>query len=211
MERWSSAAFLATAVASLALAVGAGCSAPQATVRYDSGGPGETINYDIARYQYARGPKVQIVLVRRPVAPSGTAEADFEYVYFELPDQDKYGWLPEDKVPVYRWLREGGRDAVWLGTAGQVQMLALGGRETMGLDFRVDFDSLVGDGRHHVFSGHLDLKEDVVATQGFINRYGVPLMAMLGQKPLPPPPPAPKTPAGTKAPSASKAKSKNSF
>ena len=182
MGRWLFTAAPAMAAALLAGA-GAGCAAPQATVRCDSGGPAETVVYGVARYQYARGPKVQVVLVRRPVAPAGEPEADFEYVYFELPDQDRYGWLAEDKVPVYRWLREGGRDTVWLGTAGEVREWTFGGRETMGLAFRVTFDPLVGDGRPHVFSGHLVMKEDVIATQGAINRYGVQLMALLGQKP----------------------------
>jgi hypothetical protein len=168
-------------------------------VRYDAGGQDEAVTYDTVAYQYTRDTGVQIVLVRRPVAPAGTPEADFEYVYFELPDRERYEWVTEDRVPVYRWVRAGGHDAVWLGTTGTVRESTFGGRETMGFDFHVTMDPLLGDGRPHVFSGAFQLKENVTAAQGFINHYGLQLMKLLGQKAklLPPAPlNQPKKPGG---------------
>jgi hypothetical protein len=199
------------AMAAALAGVGCGGGAQQATVRYDMGGPEEITVYSTVAYQYAKGEKVQVVMVRRPVAPAGTPEADFEYVYFELPNRDRYGWLAEDKVPVYRWVREAGRDTVWLGMAGNVRESTFGGRETMGFHFEVTMDPLVGDGRPHVFSGAVQMKENVVAVQGFINHYGLQLMALLGQHALPAPVPAPgvKKPATT-TPTKSK-KNKDTF
>jgi hypothetical protein len=191
MRQW-----LVLAMMGMVALAGVGCTRTQVTVQYDPNRPGEPVPYSVYAYQFTKSEKVQIVLARRPVAPAGTPEASFEYVYFELPDRDRYGWLLEDKVPVYRWVHESGHDTVWLGTAGDVRMSAFGGRESMGFDFRITMDPLLGDGKPHIFSGTVHMSEDLLATQGLINRYGLQLMKLLGQKPkdLPPTPASPKKP-----------------
>ena len=185
--RVTGAAALAAVV--LALAALAGCGRPQATVRYVTGGPDEKVTYDSATFQLARGAKVQIILHRRMAAPLGTADADFEYVYFELPEAKRYGWLREDNVPAYRWIREGGHDRLWRGAAGQMSQRAADSKQHMHFDFRVTMEPVAGtEGGAYVLTGSLRMEEDTVRTQGLINRYGDWMLTLLGEKPKPPPP-----------------------
>jgi len=179
------------ALAALALAALAGCGGPRATIRYARGEPQEVVTYDSATYQLAKGNKVQILLFRRMAAPIGTADADFEYTFFELPERKHYGWLREDAVPVYRWVRQGGRDHLWLGTTGQESLRSAGTAGHMHFDFRVTMEPLRDTtGGAYFLTGKVKLIEDLVLTQGLINQYGDWLVSLLGLKP--PASPAPK-------------------
>lgn len=174
----------------VALALGAGCGGPRATIRYTGGGPDETVTYESATYQLARDRKVQIILFRRVAAPVGTADADFEYVFLELPERDQYGWLRDDRVPAYRWVRQAGRDHVWLGTAGQVRLALRDSKLHMHLDFRATMEPVAGTaGGAYVLAGDLKVVEDTVRTQGLINRYGEWLGSIVNPKPPPEPKP----------------------
>ena len=165
------AAALAIAAA-LALAV-AGCGRPEAVIRYTTGGPDEVVRYESATFQLARDDKVQIVLFRRKAAPRGTADADFEYVFLELPERRQYGWLRADRVPAYRWVHVGGEDHVWLATAGQVRMRFADGKEHVHFDFRMTMESVRGTaGAAYVLEGDVKVYEDTFRTQTLITRYG---------------------------------------
>jgi hypothetical protein len=172
----------------LALVAGlaAGCGGPRAAVRYAAGKPDETVAYDTATYQFARDRKVQILLYRRTAAPIGEADPDFEYVCLEIPERAKYGWLKEDHVPVYRWVRQYGRDTVWQGTAGQVTLRFGDGRRHLHLDFRMTMEPLgAGEGGGHILSGRVKCLEDAARTQGLVNRYGEWLRSLLQPPPTP--------------------------
>ena len=180
------------ALATLPIFLLAGCGRPKATVRYVTGGPDETVSYDSGTFQRARNHKVQVVLFRRTAAPIGEADPDFEYVFLELPDRPHYGWLKEDRIPAYRWVRQGGRDRIWLATAGQVRLTLLG--RILRLDFRTTMEPVAGTpGGAYVLAAVVRCPEDLVRTQGLINRYGQWLQSLLAA----PPPAATLLPAGS--------------
>jgi hypothetical protein len=179
------------ALAAVAAMAAAGCSKPQAKIRYMTGGADETVTYDMALFQLAKGSRVQIILYRRTAAPVGEADPDFEYTFFELPERPHYGWVKDDNVPAYRWVRQDGRDRLWRGTSGQVNLSPGGGGQHMHFDFQVTMEPLDGtSGGVYVLGGAAKCTEDLVASQGLINRYGDWLLSLLGQ--------APKSPAGPK-------------
>jgi len=184
----STRGMIVAALAGLALAACAGCGRPRASIQYVTEGGGRDVAYDFATFQLARERKVQIILFCRTAAPIGEADPDFEYVFFELPEAEHYGWLREDRVPAYRWVREGGKNQVWLGTAGQVGTSLGDSKQHLHFNFRVTMEP-VGDtlGGAYVFSGKFKVLEDIVRTQGLINRYGAWLGSLVN--PVPPPPP----------------------
>ncbi len=179
---------LAFTLVGLSLAA-AGCGGrPYATIQYLAGGMDETATYDVAVYQLARNDKVQIILYRRVAAPVGTADPDFEYVFFELPEAETYGWLPEDNVPAYRWIHRDGRNQIWKATSGQVSEWMSNDKTSMRFGFEATMDPVADtSGASHIFSGTVRLPEDVVKTQGLMNRYDEWLRTLLGEKPQPPP------------------------
>jgi len=173
-------------LAALALAA-AGCGRPQATVRYVAGGSDETVFYDSATYQMARGQKIQVILFRRMAAPIGEADPDFEYVFFELPQRLRVGWVREDAMPVYRWVREDHHDRLWAGTSGQARETPGDSAQHLHLDFQVTMEPLAGTpGGSYLLTGHIKCTEDMILTQGMINKYGDWLLNLLGQKPKAP-------------------------
>jgi len=188
------------ALAALALAAVMGCGGPQATIRYMSGGMQEMVAYDSATYQLAKGNKVQVLLFRRTAAPVGTADADFEYAFFELPEGKHYGWLREDGVPVYRWVHQGGRDHLWLGATGQEGLRSADSGAHMHFDFRVTMEPLRDTpGGAYFLTGNVRLTEDPVLTQGLVNQYGNWLVSLLGLKPPEKAPPKSKSVAAATA------------
>lgn len=182
--------------AGLAMAVLAGCGRPQATIRYTAGGPTEQVAYDSVTFQIAKGKKYQIVLLRRVAAPIGTADPDFEYTFFELPERERYGWLREDNVPVYRWVHQGGHDRLWLGATGQETLTATEDSQYLKFDFRVTLEPLrETPGGAYFLTGKIRLTDDPSVTQGLINRYGDWLLSLLGIVPPEGPEPKAKPPA----------------
>ena len=178
------------ALATLPLFLLAGCGRPSAKIRYVTGGPDETVSYDSGTFQRARSHKVQVVLFRRTAAPIGEADPDFEYVFFELPDRPHYGWLKEDRIPAYRWVRQGGHDRIWLATAGQVRLTLLD--RSLRLDFRTTMEPVAGTpGGAYVLTAVVRCPEDLIRTQGLINRYGQWLQSLLAAPPPAPPPASP--------------------
>jgi len=175
---------MAAAAAALALVCLAGCGHPHATVQHMSGGVDQDITYDSTTFQLAKDYRVQILLFRRTAAPIGTADPDLEYVFFELPEKDDYGWLKGDRLPIYRWVREGGSDHVWLGTSGQATMAMGDSKQHMHFTFRVTMEP-VGDtpGDAYVFTGKFKVVEDAFRTQSLINRYGPWLGSLVNPKP----------------------------
>jgi len=171
--------------ASAVAAIGAaGCGKPHAAIRYATGGPDEQVLYDSATFQLARRQKVQIILFRRTAAPIGEADPDFEYLFFELPERARYGWLRADHVPAYRWVRQGGQNRIWLGTAGQVQLRMRDSKQHMYFRFRVTMEPVAGTpGGAYVLAGNPKVVEDTVNTQSLINRYGEWLASIVNPKP----------------------------
>lgn len=201
-----SGTWLTAAAAVLAVAVLAGCGGPQASVHYMTGGPDETVGYDMAVFQVARGGKNQIFLFRKTAAPVGVADHDFELTFFEVPEKSHYGWVKEDNVPAYRWVRQEGRDHLWRGTAGQVGIRGIDDLAHIHFDFQTTMEPITGTpGGVYVLSGHVQCTQDIVQAQGLWNRYGDWLLSLVGIKPQEPPrPPAGPTPG---APSKMPAKS----
>jgi hypothetical protein len=182
--------------AGLALTVLAGCGPPQATIRYTAGGPTEQVAYDSATFQIAKGGKYQVVLFRRVAPRLGTADPDFEYTFFELPERDRYGWLREDNVPVYRWVHQSGRDHLWLGATGQESMNDTENDQFLKFDFRATMEPLRGTpGGAYFLTGAIRLTDDPTVTQSLINRYGDWLLSLLGVTPPESPEPKAKPPA----------------
>ena len=172
------------ALAALPLVLLAGCGRPTARIRYVTGGPDETVSYDSATFQLARGRKVQVVLFRRTAAPIGEADPDFEYLFLELPEQPHYGWLKADRIPAYRWVRHDGHDRIWLGAAGQVRMALADSKQHMHLDCRTTMEPLPGTpGGAYVLAARLACPEDPIRTQSLINRYGQWLQSLLASPP----------------------------
>jgi hypothetical protein len=192
--------------AAMALAAAAGCAGrPQASIRYVTGGPDETVRYDLAVFQLARGQKMQVMLFRRTAAPIGEADPDFEFVLLELPERAHYGWVKEDNVPAYRWVRQNSRDHLWQASAGQASMQGPDDKEYVRLDFQATMEPLGGTpGGVYVLSGQVRCTEDIVLAQGLMNRYGEWLLTLVGKKP----PEGPQPPA--KAPAAAPKKSSKS-
>ena len=177
------------AVVGLTVALAAGCGEPTARIRYLAGGPDDIVRYDAATFQLARGDKVQVVLFRQTAAPVGAADPDFEYVILELPERERYGWLAEDRVPAYRWVRQRGGDYVWLATAGQVRLGFGDGKVHLHLDVRMTMEPVGGTaGSAYVLEGDITVREDVFRTQSLINRYGPWLASILKPEPKDEPP-----------------------
>ena len=177
------------AAAMLLIAAG-GCGWPQATIRYVGGGPDETVHYDLTVYQLAKDVKVQVVLYHRTAAPVGDADPDFEYVFFELPEQAEFSWIKDDGVPMYRWVRQNGRNTVWRGTSGRSRVMPSIDKTHMHFIFQVTMEPVAGTpGGAYVLNGDVRCAEDMIATQSLIRRYGEWLMTILGEPPKPPPEP----------------------
>jgi len=180
ISRWIGAVVL------MAATLAAGCGGPQARILYMSGGPDETVRYDLAVYQLAKGAKVQAILFRKTAAPIGDADPDFEYVFFELPEKETFGWIKDDHVPAYRWVRQGGRDRVWRGATGRVTESSGDNKEHLHLVFRVTMEPAAGTpGGPYELSGNVKFTEDMVMTTGLMNRYSDWLRTILGEKPKP--------------------------
>lgn len=163
-----------------AIALGGGCGRPRATIEHVTGGRQETVEYDLAAFQLVRGHKVQVVMFRRAAAPVGQADADFEYLFMEIPEKATYGWLRADDVPAYRWVHKGGKDRVWLATAGQIEMRKGDGGRHIHLDFRATMEPVAGTGGGaYVIGGDVKMIEDPVRTQSLITRYGAWLGSIL--------------------------------
>jgi len=184
-------------VAAMVLLAVAGCAGqPKASIRYVTGGPDETVAYDLAVFQFARGEKVQIMLFRRTAAQIGEADPDFEFVLFELPERPHYGWVKEDNVPAYRWVRDGSRDHLWCASAGLVSLRTSDDKQYLHLDFQATMEPVSGTpGGVYVLSGRVRCTEDIVLAQGLMNRYGDWLLTLVGKKPKEPPKPPAKSPA----------------
>jgi hypothetical protein len=192
--RWRWITVLAAAIA---LTAAAGCgSQPRASVRYMTGGPDETVKYDMAIFQMARGEKMQILLFRRTAAPVGEADPDFEFVLLELPQRSRYGWVKEDNVPAYRWVRQNSRDHLWQATAGQMSMRGIDDNRHIHVDFQATMEPIAGTpGGAYVFSGSVQCNDDIVQAQGLMNRYGQWMLTLVGKLPKEPPNPPAKPPA----------------
>jgi len=196
--RWTVAA------AALALLAAAGCGGPQVSIHYMTGGPDETVAYDMAIFQLARGNRIQVFLFRKTAAPVGVADHDFELTFFELPEKSRYGWVKEDNVPAYRWVRQESRDHLWRGTAGQVGIRGATDMEYIRFDFQTTMEPIAGTpGGVYVLSGNVRCTEDIVQAQGLWNRYGNWLLSLVGIKPKEPPRPPGRTPAPSKMPAKS--------
>jgi len=185
--RRSSRLPVAAALVVLALgALAAGGCGPSARISSAGGGRERTVYYDSAAFQLARGHLVQIVLYRRTPAPFGDPDPDFEYVFFQVPEEKRFGWLREDNLPIYRWVREAGRDQLWQGTAGegQIRFGLAPDRDHIHFDFHVTMVPLRDTGGSvYVFSGDVKCNEDLARTQGLMNRYGEWLARLLTSTP----------------------------
>jgi hypothetical protein len=203
--RWI--AVLAAAV-TLAAAAGCGGGQPKAAIRYMTGGPDEAVRYDLAVFQMARGEKIQVLLFSRVAAPIGEADPDFELVLLELPHKSRYGWVKEDGVCAYRWVRQNNHDSLWRAASGQASMRGIDDSDHIHLDFQTTMEPMPGTaGGEYVFSGKVQCNEDIVQSQGLMNRYGEWLLTLVGKKPKEPPKPPAKPPSGATP----KKKSKSPF
>lgn len=176
-------------LAAMAL-VGAACQpgrpAGQGLVREDAGQPDEPLRYQSATYQLVRGGRVQVVLFRRLAGeadPSAGPDAgDFEYVSLDLPERSHYGWLREDAVPAWRWVREGGRDRVWHAASGRAVLGFSPDKASIQARIEATLVPLVPpEGGVEILKGRAALREDVRRTQGLLNAYGGPLQALVAE------------------------------
>jgi len=170
----------------VALAFTASGCGPSARISSAAGGKDQTVSYESATFQLARGHLAQIVLFRRTPAPFGDPDPDFEYVFFQVPEDNRFGWVREDNLPVYRWVRENGKDQLWQGTAGEggIRFGILTGKGHIHFNFHVILSPIHGTaGGVYVFSGNVKCTEDLPRTQGLMNRYGEWLERILATKP----------------------------
>ncbi|MCX5648592.1 MAG: hypothetical protein NTX40_05775 [Planctomycetota bacterium] len=184
--------FVAPALLALALAFAAPGCGPSARISSAAGGKDQSVSYASATFQLARGHLVQIILFRRTPAPFGDADPDFEYVFFQVPERNRFGWVREDNLPVYRWVRENGKDQLWQGTAGEghIRFGVLSDKGHIHFDFHVTMSPIhETPGSVYVFSGDVKCTEDLPRTQGLLNRYGEWLSRILATKPADEPPP----------------------
>jgi len=159
----------------VALAFTASGCGPSARISSAAGGKDQTVSYESATFQLARGHLVQVILFRRTPAPFGDPDPDFEYVFFQVPEDNRFGWVREDNLPVYRWVRENGKDQLWQGTAGKGHIH---------FNFHVILSPIHGTaGGVYVFSGNVKCNEDLPRTQGLLNRYGEWLERILASEP----------------------------
>jgi len=177
-RRAGAVAFLAAAV-SLALA---GCGTPEAALRDEADGAEEPVWYETAIFALARGGKIRIVLFRQMGTAGAPGEADFEYVFLDLPEKRRYGWLRDDRVPAYRWTHTLGQDRIWLGTMGHVSLRFFDNKQRLRLDLEMTMRP-VGEtaGRPYVYEAEMWVTEEVVRTQELIDRYGARLAALVEQ------------------------------
>jgi len=176
---------IAAAVLVLASTLASGCG-PSARISSAAGGKDQTVSYESATFQLARGRLVQVVLFRRTPAPFGDPDPDFEYVFFQVPERKRFGWVREDNLPVYRWVRENGKDRLWQGTAGEgsIRFGILSDKGHIHFHFHVTLSPIHDTaGGAYVFSGAVKCAEDLPRTQGLMNRYGEWLERILASKP----------------------------
>jgi hypothetical protein len=179
----------AEVLAAMALAV-AGCQpgrpAGQGFVREAAGQPDVPLRYPSATYQLARGGRVHMVLFRRlagEAEPSAGPDAgDFEYVFLDLPERPHYGWVREDAVPAWRWVRQGGRDRVWHAASGRAALGFSPDKASIQARIEATLVPLVPpEGPVEILKGGAVLREDVRRTQGLLNKYGGPLHALVAE------------------------------
>jgi len=185
-SRPAAALLLLTASAIAACAASAPGCGPSARISSAAGGKDQTVSYASATFQLARGHLVQIILFRRTPAPFGDADPDFEYVFFQVPEDNRFGWVREDNLPIYRWVRENGKNQLWQGTAGEghIRFGVLTGKGHIHFDFHVTMAPIHNTpGSVYVFSGNVKCNEDLPRTQGLLNRYGEWLERTLATKP----------------------------
>jgi len=166
----------------VAAGVAGGCATSKVAIRHAAGEADEALRYDSITYQKARDQKIQIVLFHRMAAPLGEGDPDFEYVFLEFPESATYGWLKEDKVPIYRWVRQGKKDTIWQGTSGQVTLHFAPGDDHVHAEFHMTMEVVRGEGDSLVMTGNIVCPENSARTQGLVNRYGGWLETMLGMK-----------------------------
>jgi hypothetical protein len=162
-----------------------GCGS-SARISSAAGGKDQSVSYESATFQLARGHLVGIVLFRRTPAPFGDPDPDFEYVFFQVPERNRFGWVREDNLPVYRWVRENGKDQLWQGTAGEgsLRFGILTDKGHIHFNFHVTMSPIHDTaGGVYVFSGNVKCTEDLPRTQGLMNRYGEWLERILATKP----------------------------
>ncbi len=177
------------------IAAAAGCGSSEAVLRPIAGGRPETIRYDRTIFQLAKGQKVQVILFRQTAAPIGYADPDFELVLFELPERASYGWVKEDNIPAYRWVRKDGRDHLWRASDGKVRLHVADDKTWLQLNVEATLEPLsVTADPPYVFDADIRCVEDMAAANGIMNRYGDWLLELLGQKPKAPPPRKTKSP-----------------
>ena len=181
--------------AALAVSAAAGCGSSQAVLRPIAGGMPETLRYDQAIFQLAKGRKVQIILFSQTAAPVGEADPDFELVLFELPERQSYGWVKEDNISAYRWVRNNGRDHLWRASDGKARLHVADDKTWLQLNVEATLEPLsVTADPPYVFTADIRCVEDMVAASGIMNRHGDWLLELLGQKPKAPPPRKSKSP-----------------
>jgi len=170
----------------VALAFTASGCGPSARISSAAGGRDQSVSYESATFQLARGHLVGIVLFRRTPAPFGDPDPDFEYVFFQVPERNRFGWVREDNLPIYRWVRENGKDQLWQGTAGEGRLRfgVLSDKGHIHFQFHVTMSPIhQTPGSVYVFSGDVKCTEDLPRTQGLMNRYGDWLERILATKP----------------------------
>jgi len=179
MHRTVRAVLVLAGAAALAVA---GCGASEVTLRHTAAGIEEVVRYDSATFALARDRKVHVVLFRQMGIAAGAAKPDVEYVFLELPEKRRYGWLRDDRVPAYRWTHVSSRDDVWLGTVGRVRLRFADAKQRLRLDVEMTMHPVGGTGGEpYVFQADLWLAEDAVRTQDLINRYGPRLASLVDQ------------------------------
>jgi hypothetical protein len=182
---WSATAKAAVLILGAGALFASGCG-PSARISSAAGGKDQTVSYESATFQLARGRLVAIILFRRTPAPFGDPDPDFEYVFFQVPERDHFGWVREDNLPIYRWVRENGKDQLWRGTAGEgsLRFGILTDKGHIHFNFHVTMSPIHGTaGGVYVFSGNVKCNEDLPRTQGLMNRYGEWLERILATKP----------------------------
>jgi len=182
---WSATAKAVVLILGAGVFFASGCG-PSARISSAAGGRDQSVSYESATFQLARGHLVEIVLFRRTPAPFGDPDPDFEYVFFQVPERHRFGWVREDNLPVYRWVRENGKDQLWQGTAGEgsLRFGILTDKGHIHFNFHVTMSPIHGTaGGVYVFSGDVKCTEDLPRTQGLMNRYGEWLERILAAKP----------------------------
>jgi hypothetical protein len=166
----------------LALAALAGCqSHPFASLNYINPALGQVkVETDQTAFELVKTRKMEILTAKVWAAPEGEPDADYEYLYILLPEDDGVYQVGPTGATVYRLVRKNGAEALYQGVAGTVTSRRLFTNDNrIHTSFDVSMKAvwpISTDSKSTTpLSGRIMANEDARLCAGMLNNYQAPL------------------------------------